>query len=298
MVRVPDSVRHLADLELDLISGYDRHDPTSLLDGSRTRIHALLSERGTNGPLRIGVPVEFNIAELDGLVRRTWLQTLERLSSQGHSLHLVSVPSTRQALSAYYVLAPSEASSNLARFDGVRYGCRAGQDDEQDGILYASTRDEGFGAEVKRRIVLGAYSLSAEAIDNYFVQAQRVRRTVQRDFDAIFALPNALHDDGRAVQDGSGVDVLICPTAPSQAPVLSSLEGQRPLDAYTTDVLTVPASLAGLPAVSVPVQLSACTGDEASGTGPSIGMQVIGQYGDDALVLEVAERIEELGAVY
>jgi aspartyl-tRNA(Asn)/glutamyl-tRNA(Gln) amidotransferase subunit A len=202
----------------------------------------------------------------------------------------VSLPTTHHALSAYYVLAPAEASSNLAKYDGVRYGSRASGPDaspESKSVLFAKTRGEGFGDEVKRRILLGAYTLSAEAIDNYFIQAQKVRRLVQQDFDRVFALPNPLSDQSPANAENDQVDILICPTAPTLPPMLQSLENQAPVDAYMNDVFTVPASLAGLPAVSVPV---AC---EADGEDSTVGIQAIGQYGDDQLVLDVAQMIEE-----
>ena len=260
-----------------------------------------LASRTTSSPLRIGVPLEYNISELAPSVRHAWTRSLAFLQQQGHTIHPVSLPSTQHALSAYYVLAPAEASSNLAKYDGVRYGTRAdspGSGEQSDGYLYANTRGEGFGSEVKRRIVLGAFSLSADAIDNYFIQAQRVRRLVQRDFNAVFSARHPLisHPE-TATKAGSkpaDVDVLISPTAPSSPPRLSKLMDfettDSPLDAYMNDVFTVPASLAGLPAVSVPVT----TGGGSSGSteAESAGIQVVGQYGDDELVLRVGELLE------
>ena len=164
--------------------------------------------------------------------------------------------------------------------------------DTAGGYLYANTRGAGFGAEVKRRILLGAFTLSADAIDNYFIQAQRVRRLVQRDFDATFRLRNPLLPSAIAENAGAdkenAVDVLVCPTAPSLPPTISSLKDASPIKAYTSDVLTVPASLAGLPALSVPVPLA----DVQDGGPQSVGMQVIGQYGDDDLVLDVGALLE------
>jgi aspartyl-tRNA(Asn)/glutamyl-tRNA(Gln) amidotransferase subunit A len=202
----------------------------------------------------------------------------------------VSLPTTRHALSAYYVLAPAEASSNLAKYDGVRYGSRAdGPDGTPDSVLFANTRGQGLGSEVQRRILLGAFSLSAQAIDNYFIQAQKVRRLVQEDFDKAFSTPNPLHD-GEREGNSNGVDVLICPTAPTQAPRLHEIKDQNPIDAYMNDVFTVPASLAGLPAISVPVSIP----NQASGASPqTAGMQIVGQYGSDNLVLDVAEMLEK-----
>lgn len=253
----------------------------------------------TNSPLRIGVPVEYNISELSPTARHAWSRSLAHLQRQGHSIQTVSLPTTKLALSAYYVLAPAEASSNLAKYDGVRYGSRPEAPDgnaSSESYLYAKTRGEGFGSEVKRRILLGAFSLSADAMDNYFIQAQRVRRLVQHDFNTAFRASQPLISPQLGSKSDSadaGVDVLICPTAPSSPPRISSLTGPdataAPLEAYTNDVFTVPASLAGLPAISVPVTTESA-GDAEDGD--LAGIQVIGQYGDDELVLKVAEMLE------
>lgn len=143
---------------------------------------------------------------------------------------------------------------------------------------------------MKRRILLGAFTLSADAIDNYFIQAQKVRRLVQRDFNTVFKLENPLLPSGAegGPVAASTVDVLVCPTAPSLPPTISSLKDASPIQAYTSDVLTVPASLAGLPALSVPVPLP----DAQEGGVQSVGMQVIGQYGDDERVLDVGALLE------
>lgn len=283
----------------------DRRDPTNLRPSSRSRILShinspRLTSRGTSSPLTVGVPAEYNISELSPSVRQAWHHSLVHLQKQGHTIRPVSLPATRQALSAYYILAPAEASSNLAKYDGVRYGSRgesSESDVQQEPYLYANTRGHGFGPEVKRRILLGTFSLSAAAVDNYFIQAQRVRRLVQRDFDAVFKAEHPFSND-TAVGEGSdpenaGVDVLVFPTAPFSPPRLSSLMDadarKSPLDAYMNDVLTVPASLAGLPAMSVPVSVG--NGSENSENDLS-GMQVVGQYGDDELVLKVGELLE------
>jgi aspartyl-tRNA(Asn)/glutamyl-tRNA(Gln) amidotransferase subunit A len=209
---------------------------------------------------------------------------------------------TKSALSAYYILAPAEASSNLAKYDGVRYGTQTAShgndEDKSESYLYAKTRGKGFGSEVKRRIMLGAFSLSADAIDNYFLQAQRIRRLVRHDFDAVFRAEHPLSTSSAEQQtERAGVDVLICPTAPSPPPSISVITGasaaKSPLDAYVNDVFTVPASLAGLPAISVPVSgRSDCDGHTE---GDVAGIQVVGQYGDDELVLKVGELLEGHG---
>ncbi len=240
---------------------------------------------------RIGVPVEYNIQELSGSVRNAWLRTLSFLEQRGHEIVSISLPATKHALSAYYVLAPAEASSNLAKYDGVRYGIRPDHNsDSAGGVLYSQTRGQNFGAEVQRRILLGAFSLSADAIDNYFIKAQRVRRLVQKDFDAVFRMKNPLRDEPEPSEQG--VDLIICPTAPTPPPLLEDLSKSTSVDAYMNDIFTVPASLAGLPAISVP----APQGDP---TGPTverfIGMQVIGQYGDDWEVLRFAANEMQVG---
>ncbi|KKY21232.1 putative glutamyl-trna a [Diplodia seriata] len=156
------------------INHHDPLDPTSLPQSTRSRLPRSNSH---NDALRIGVPTDYNITELTPAVRAAWIRTLAHLQHLGHTIVPTALPTTHQALSAYYVLAPAEASSNLAKYDGVRYGTRAeGADGNGAGeVLFSKTRGAGFGDEVKRRIVLGAYALSAEAVDNYFIQAQRVR---------------------------------------------------------------------------------------------------------------------------
>jgi aspartyl-tRNA(Asn)/glutamyl-tRNA(Gln) amidotransferase subunit A len=250
------------------------------------------------------VPVEYNIEELEGGIREGWADAA-RVLQEGFGARVVpvSLPTTRHALAAYYVIAPAEASSNLAKYDGVRYGARDTEaaSDAAGGVLYAATRGKGFGDEVKRRILLGAYTLSSEAMDNYFLQAQRVRRLVRRDFNRVFALANPLHepetfdladlDERIVMEDKWGpeeVDFLLCPTAPTLAPRLDDVMKQTPVDAYMNDVFTVPASLAGLPAISIPMQVRREDGVEGPGTA---GLQLIGQYWDDARLLAVAEAV-------
>jgi len=204
----------------------------------------------------------------------------------------ISLPNTRVALAAYYILAPAEASSNLARYDGLRYGHRSTADRSKKGsILFAPTREEGFGPEVRRRILLGAYTLSSEGIGNYFLQAQRVRRLVQRDFDNVFAQPNFLVQAAVAEETPDGVDAIVVPSSLGAAPKLEDIENQRPVEAYANDVLTVPASLAGIPCISVPVGEE--TNDEAENEGGIVGMQVMCQWGDENRLWEVARMIED-----
>lgn len=247
-----------------------------------------------NAPsLRIGVPIEYNTEEVQPVVRKAWWHTLQRLKNLGHSIHILSLPATKIALPAYYVLAPAEASSNLAKYDGVRYGKKLADREGDGNVLYASTRGAGLGEEVKRRILLGSFSLSASAIDNYFIQAQKVRRLVQQDFNSVFALQHPLLQAQKEPAKRTKVDVILAPTAQSLPPKLSSLEGRGPTDAYAADVLTVPASLAGLPAINVPVRIPVSNKNEAKEPN-SVGMQVLAQYGDDDLVFDTARTIESL----
>lgn len=229
-------------------------------------------------------------------MRQTWIHTLKDLHEQGHSLHPVRLPATQHALSAYYILAPAEASSNLAKYDGVRYGSRAeGIDGTPESVLFAKTRGQGFGPEVQRRILLGAFTLSAQAMDNYFIQAQKIRRLVQQDFNRVFTTPNPLLDDVPATNtDETTVDVIVCPTAPTLAPSLASVKDQDPISAYMNDVFTVPASLAGLPSISVPVRIT-CDDDAAEQPfEETAGIQIIGQYGDDDCVLAAADIVSKI----
>lgn len=268
------------------VNHHDHNDPTSLSPTSRSRMQELTQLSSTEKPLRIGVPREYNVAELSSEVREVWMRTLQRLQNLGHSIQEVSLPSTQQALSAYYILAPAEASSNLAKYDSVRYGSKPEQTAASSGLLYNRARDQGFGDEVKRRILLGSYSLSADAIDNYFIQAQKIRRLVKQDFDNVFSLPNVLSPMMPRLNHDERVDALICPTAPSLPPTLDQVRNQSILDSYTADVFTVPASLAGLPAISIPVAME-------HDTITSVGMQVITQYGDDQRALDIAALLED-----
>lgn len=271
-------------------------------------------------PLTFGIPAEYNIAELEPCIRQAWHDTATFLRDViGARVVPVSLPSTKQALSAYYIIAPAEASSNLAKYDGVRYGPKQTEIESQDnsnnpptttttkGVLYSTVRGQNFGPEVQRRILLGSYTLSSDAMDNYFLQAQRVRALVRRDFDRVMRLANPLvdpdaqrfdlaeMDETVVLEDKLGppqVDFLLCPTAPTLPPKLDDVlagEKKSPTEAYMNDVFTVPASLAGLPAVSIPRKVRG--EPEWRNT---MGLQVIGQYWDDARLLAVAEALTVL----
>lgn len=276
-----------------LLDVYDQKDPTSIRPRTRARIEELVKSRPPKHGLRFGVPEQYRLDEMSPIVRQAWSKTLTFLQKVGHSIHTISLPKTEQALSAYYILAPAEASSNLAKYDGVRYGSRVAARSAQGDPLYAATRQQGFGEEVRRRILLGAYSLSANAIDNYFIQAQKIRRLVQDDFNQVFALPNAISEEGVPTEAADvRVDAIICPTAPDVPPTIEQVQNQSSLEAYAVDVLTVPASLAGLPALNVPIGI-----DEPpdSYDGPdSVGMQIITQFGDDDAALAIGKQMQPL----
>lgn len=275
-----------------------------------SRIHSRKLEKGEKTRQRkIGVPLEYSIAELSPLVRQAWIDALEGYKKMGYKVVPISLPSTKTALSAYYVLAPAEAASNLAKYDGVRYGTRAEGSDGQNGVLFSKTRSDAFGSEVKRRILLGSYSLSADAIDNYFIQAQKVRRKVQMEFNSVYSAPHPLLENRLDTSMGEGcasecdpgvdttrqadrqekVDFILCPTAPTPPPRLVDIAKQTSVESYINDVFTVPASMAGLPAVSVP------WGNIGSeDPSKNVGLQIIGQYGHDRAVLSMAERLQDM----
>ncbi|KAI2605226.1 amidase signature enzyme [Hypoxylon fragiforme] len=293
---------------------HDPNDPTSLPSHVRGRCTAErqgydswkpTQEHSIRG-VTFGIPTEYNIEELDARIRQGWLTAAQKIEELGGRVVPVSLPSTKNALSAYYVIAPAEAASNLSKYDGVRYGQRNAEQisDSFEGILYAKTRETGFGNEVKRRILLGSYTLSSEAMDNYFIQAQKVRRLVKRDFDRVFKLSNPLEDqqafdlsdmeDTVQLENKLGpvqVDFLLCPTAPTTPPLLEDVMKQTPLDSYMNDVFTVPASLAGLPAISIPMDIPIDPTKDEERLLSFGGLQIIGQYWDDARLLSVADAL-------
>ncbi|PQE21216.1 hypothetical protein CJF31_00010879 [Rutstroemia sp. NJR-2017a BVV2] len=315
-------IAHSAVQILDLIpaiTGHDARDPTNLSPLSRYRINLKRKDLQLRTKkfsphdfrhlreLKIGVPAEYNVAELDLEVHWAWQKVLKVLQDQGCSIVPISLPHTKHALSAYYVIAAAEAASNLAKYDGVRYGTRsAGRDAPGGNVLYSATRRAGFGAEVRRRILVGSYTLSSGAMDNYFIKAQKVRRLVQRDFDRVFAMPNYLRtkeqfdlsdiSEDIPLEDKLGpgqVDFIICPTTPTLPPKISQVEQkQKGVENYLSDVFTVPASLAGIPAVSIPVDLPPIL--HKRNMVPSVGIQIIGQYSDDVHVLQVGSMIQHL----
>jgi len=254
--------RSVADaaLVLEAIAGYDPRDSTSL-DAPVPPYTAALT--GEIAGLRVGLPSEFFEA-MDDDVRAALARTAQALVDRGAELVDLSLPHTRLAMPAYYLVAPAEASSNLARYDGVRYGQRAEATDLID--MYARTRGAGFGPEVKRRIMLGTYALRTGYYDAYYKKAQQVRTLIKRDFDRAFRF----------------CDVILTPTTPTAAFAFGAKAS--PVEMYQADVFTLSCNLAGLPGISVPCGL---TGDDLP-----IGAQLLGKPLDEATVLRVAGVIE------
>lgn len=249
---------------LQAIMGWDRRDSTSLPGSAPDLLSSL--EVGLRGRT-VGLPREYFHAELDPGVARACDAAVETLKALGAHVREVSLPLTHLAIPAYYVLATAEASSNLARFDGVRYGIRpAGSQGIDD--LYTEARSRGFGPEVKRRILLGTFALSAGFQDAYYGRAQKARRLLAQEFRHVFA---------------SGVDLLFTPTTPTPAFALGE-RNRDPMEMYLSDVFTVTANLAGLPALSLPV------GTEK---GLPVGGQLLAPFGEDALLLQGARALEK-----
>ncbi|KAF7790229.1 hypothetical protein EIP86_001181 [Pleurotus ostreatoroseus] len=287
----------------EVLAKRDDKDPTAASQQTKDTATSMCLERTQQWDfgnslkgLRIGIPQEYFPAEVDHSILAPLRRVVEACEQRGATIVPVSLPSTPYALSAYYVIASAEASSNLARYDGIEYGLRVdpplGADKTKTARVYAHSRSAGFGPEVQRRILLGTYALTADAFDNYFLQAQRVRTLIRNDFDRVFRAANVLSLPDTSPPKASGVDVLMHPSAIRTAPPLPdpSSDVNVPNDsltAYVQDVLTVPASLAGLPAMSVPAGLGE---DEWP-----VGVSVVGQWGCDEMVLKVGKAIESLG---
>jgi aspartyl-tRNA(Asn)/glutamyl-tRNA(Gln) amidotransferase subunit A len=215
--------------------------------------------------LKVGIPKEYRVDGMSEEISALWQRGADWLKAAGAEIVEVSLPSTKLALPAYYIVAPAEASSNLARYDGVKYGLRVDGDDIIS--MYENTRAAGFGAEVKRRVMIGTYVLSAGYYDAYYLKAQKIRSLIKRDFDEAF----------------KQVDVLLTPTTPSAA--FAPGEITDPLTMYLNDVFTVTVNLAGLPGISVPAGLSK--------NGLPLGLQMIGKPFDEPTLLRTAQVMEE-----
>jgi aspartyl-tRNA(Asn)/glutamyl-tRNA(Gln) amidotransferase subunit A len=247
---------------LRAMAGHDSRDSTSA-PVSVPDFEASLT-RDIRG-LRVGIPKEYRVEGMPTEIETLRQQGVEWLRGTGAELIEISLPMTKYALAAYHIIAPAEASSNLARYDGVRFGLRVEGDSFDD--MCELTRAAGFGAEVRRRVLIGTYVLSAGYYDAYYLKAQRVRTLITRDFATAFAR----------------VDCILAPTAPSPAFAIGE-KSDDPIAMYLNDVFTVPASLAGLPAISVPAGLS--------GDGLPLGLQIIGRPFDEETVLRVADVLE------
>ena len=248
------------------MAGFDKKDSTSaeieVPDFQSTLRH------GVKG-LRVGIPQEYAIDGMNEDVRALWERGREWLKSAGAEIVPITLPHTKYALPAYYIIAPAEASSNLARYDGVRYGRR--EDGEDVTELYEKTRGGGFGQEVLRRILIGTYALSSGYYDAYYLKAQKVRALIARDFSQAY----------------EKCDVILTPTTPGPA-FAAGEKSEDPIAMYLNDVLTVPASLAGLPAISVPAGLS--------DSGLPLGLHLIGRAFDEATMFRAAQVLEDAAA--
>ncbi|HEY9579307.1 MAG TPA: Asp-tRNA(Asn)/Glu-tRNA(Gln) amidotransferase subunit GatA [Rhizorhapis sp.] len=250
---------------LENMAGFDPRDATSL------DLPVPKWETGLSSNLkgkRVGIPKEYRVDGMPAEIEALWEQGIAWMKDAGAEIVEISLPHTQYALPTYYIIAPAEASSNLARYDGVRYGLRDLPDGAGLQDMYAATRAAGFGPEVKRRIMIGTYVLSAGFYDAYYTQAQKVRTLIARDFEKAW----------------ESCDLLLTPTAPSAAFALGEKQAD-PLAMYLNDVFTVPASLAGLPAMSVPGGLDA--------QGLPLGLQIIGKPLDEQGVLNAGLVIEE-----
>ncbi|MGL6139073.1 MAG: Asp-tRNA(Asn)/Glu-tRNA(Gln) amidotransferase subunit GatA [Planktothrix sp.] len=252
---------------LQAIAGHDPKDATSLNFPIPDYVSALRPSLRAKSGIKIGVIKETFGEGLDPIVEKIVTKAISVLQELGAEIQVVSCPRFRYGLPTYYVIAPSEASANLARYDGVKYGFRY---PDADNLIemYQKTRAQGFGAEVKRRIMMGTYVLSAGYYDAYYLKAQKVRTLIKEDFDRAF----------------SQVEVLVCPTAPSTA-FKAGEKTADPLSMYLSDLMTIPVNLAGLPGISVP-----CGFDDQ---GLPIGMQLIGKPLGESRLLEVANAYEQ-----
>ena len=252
---------------LGAIAGYDPKDSTSLKVDIPDYAQLLKPNFRSRGVLRIGVIKETFGEGLDSVVEAAVTKAIDQLQQLGAEIHIISCPRFRYGLPTYYIIAPSEASANLARYDGVKYGFRA---TDKDNLLsmYTNTRAQGFGAEVKRRIMLGTYALSAGYYDAYYLKAQKVRTLIKEDFDRAF----------------EKVDILVTPTSPTTA-FKAGEKTSDPLSMYLSDLMTIPVNLAGLPGLSIP-----CGFDQQ---GLPIGMQMISKALREDLLLQVAYAYEQ-----
>lgn len=247
------------------MAGHDPKDTTSV-DRAVPDYEAAIGQ-SVKG-LRIGIPKEYRLDGMSAEIDRLWSQGAEWLKAAGAELVEVSLPHTKYALPAYYIVAPAEASSNLARYDGVRYGARV--DGNNIVEMYENTRAAGFGAEVKRRVMIGTYVLSAGYYDAYYLRAQKVRTLIKKDFEDCFA---------------QGVHAILTPATPSAAFGIGEKTGADPIEMYLNDIFTVTVNMAGLPGIAVPAGLDA--------QGLPLGLQLIGRPFDEETLFSLGEVIEQ-----
>lgn len=259
---ITKSVRDAA-MMLGVMASHDPKDTTSV-DVEVPNYEAALT-KGIKG-LRVGVPKEYRVDGMSKEIETLWEQGIAWLKDAGATIHEISLPHTKYALPAYYIVAPAEASSNLARYDGIRYGLRVPGKDIIE--TYENTRAAGFGKEVRRRILIGTYVLSAGYYDAYYLKAQKIRTLIKRDFD------NAWNN----------VDVVLTPTTPSPAFGFGEKSGD-PLAMYLEDIFTVTVNMAGLPGISIPAGLSS--------EGTPLGLQLIGKPFDEATLFSAGQAIED-----
>jgi aspartyl-tRNA(Asn)/glutamyl-tRNA(Gln) amidotransferase subunit A len=253
-----------AAISLNAMAGHDPKDSTSAIQAV-PNFEAVLGQ-GVKG-LKVGIPAEYRIEGMNKEISDAWDKGIAILKAAGAEMVNVSLPHSKYALPTYYIIAPAEASSNLARYDGVRFGLRVVDEGDSLNDMYEKTRAAGFGAEVKRRILIGTYVLSAGYYDAYYKKAQKVRALIAQDFKNAF----------------TQCDILLTPTAPSDAFAIGENQND-PLAMYMNDVFTIPASLAGLPGLALPIGLSSA--------GLPLGLQLIGRAFDEETVFKVAEVIE------
>jgi aspartyl-tRNA(Asn)/glutamyl-tRNA(Gln) amidotransferase subunit A len=258
------SVRDAAIL-LGSMAGHDPKDTTSV-DREVPDYEAAIG-RSVKG-LRIGVPKEYRVDGMPAEIEALWAEGRRWLEAAGAQIVEISLPHTRHALPAYYIVAPAEASSNLARYDGVRYGLRRPGADLIR--TYEATRGEGFGAEVRRRVMIGTYVLSAGYYDAYYVRAQKIRTLIRRDFEEVFA---------------AGVDAVLTPTTPGPAFPIGEKAAADPVDMYLNDIFTVTVNMAGLPGISVPAGFTA--------EGLPLGLQLIGRPFDEETLFALGQVVED-----
>jgi aspartyl-tRNA(Asn)/glutamyl-tRNA(Gln) amidotransferase subunit A len=218
--------------------------------------------------MKIGIPREYRLDGMPAEIEKLWTQGANWLKAAGAELVEVSLPHTKYALPAYYIVAPAEASSNLARYDGVRYGARV--DGRNIAEMYENTRAKGFGAEVRRRIMIGTYVLSAGYYDAYYLRAQKVRTLIKKDFEDCYA---------------AGIDAILTPATPSAAFGIGEKTGADPIEMYLNDIFTVTVNMAGLPGIAVPA------GSDAQGL--PLGLQLIGRPFDEETLVSLGEVIEQ-----